>query len=285
MQKNLVIDLSNLVWITRYSKNIKEDFTKDVLMHGVFNAIKFISMDYKPDGILIACDSPNVWRKDLYEGYKAHRDDLRDDKYEEVKQVIIELGNFFKNNTSIPAISVKKAEADDIIAVATRISTQNNIIVSNDKDFIQLINDKTKLYSPTTREERTTQNKDFELFEKCIRGDAGDNIPSAFPRVRKTKLEEAYKDPLIMVNLMETKRKLDGKRVSDVFDFNKKLIDLSKIPKDIYNTIENEIRNNANGYSKYNQLKVLKFFGDNNLINVAKDEKKYASLFKKRFLL
>ena len=84
---------------------------------------------------------------------------------------------------------------------------------------------------------------------------------------------------------METKRKIDGRRVGEVYDINKKLIDLTKIPSDIQDNIEAEIRCNASGYSKYNQLQMLKFFGENNLINVAKDEKKYANIFKKEFIL
>ena len=32
------------------------------------------------------------------------------------------------------------------------------------------------------------------LFEKCMRGDPTDNVFSAFPKVRKTKLLEAFQD-------------------------------------------------------------------------------------------
>ena len=37
-------------------------------------------------------------------------------------------------------------------------------------------------------------NPEWLLFEKCMRGDASDNVFSAYPRIRKNKLLEAFED-------------------------------------------------------------------------------------------
>ena len=285
---NVIFDLSNIAWIARHANlNKDEPFTRELLMYSVLNMIKFISLDYKATGILIACDASNGWRYDIYPQYKAQRDESRDEFYDEVKSVMNDLMIFFNTCTSIPAVKVARAEADDIIGVASKISPHDTVIVSSDKDFIQLIDHKTKLYSPPLRAERTTSDRDYELFLKCIRGDTGDNIHSAYPRVRETFLVKAWNDKNEMVNLMETKRKIDGVRVGDAYKLNRSLIDLNLIPKYIETNIIVELNKASigEGYSSYSQLKTLQFLGQNNLKKIADELSVYNNLFKKRFCL
>lgn len=87
----------------------------------------------------------------------------------------------------------------------------------------------------------------YALFLKCIRGDKTDNIFSAYPGVREkgTKttigIREAYGDSEkqgyawnnFMLQKWEDHDKKE-QRVKDKYEFNKKLIDLSQVPDDIY---------------------------------------------------
>jgi hypothetical protein len=287
MKTNLVIDLSNIAWIARFSEVKKgEQYSRELITAGILNIIKYSVMEYKPDGIIVACDSRKVWRKEIYPEYKAHRDEERDEFFLEVRETIDTVTNFFNTCTSVPAVAVPRAEADDIIAVVCKYSPHKTVVVSTDKDFIQLLDSKTRLYSPTLKGERTSENVGFDLFEKCIRGDTGDNIFSALPRVRKTVLEAAYNDPLAMANLMESRRKTDGAKVADVYEFNRKLIDLNLIPQDVVDAILNELAKveSGDGYGRYNHIKTLQFFGKNNLKKLAEEESKFAEILKRKFV-
>jgi len=286
-KSNLVVDLSNLAWISRYSLVKNNELTKELILHGIISLIKVTAINYRVDGILVACDSRTNWRKDIYPEYKGNRDKEKDEYFIDVVDAIQLAEEFFNTCTNIPAIKVDNAEADDIIAIAAKTSKQKTVILSSDKDFIQLLDNKTRLYSPTQKCERKTNDKYFHLFEKCIRGDHGDNIHSAYPRVRTKRLQEVWGDKLKMANLMEEKRKIDGKKVGDFYEFNKKLIDLDQIPQDIQHSICTQLSTipNSGSHGKYAHQKILRYLGKNNLRKIAKEERMFSSIFKKKYVV
>lgn len=285
MKTNVVFDLSNLTFITHHTLLKKSNtFLKSYLLFQTINLIKYLAKKYHADGIIIACDSPNVWRRDIYPEYKANRKKTRDAYYEDVKEVMGNIKDFFNECTSIPAVAVKRAEADDIIASVVQNAGNNirTVIISSDKDFVQLLAyDNVILYSPSQQKERQSLDAGFDLFEKCIRGDSGDNIKSAFPRVRKTVLEAAWHDSYKMMNLLESTTK-EGKVVKDGYMFNKHLIDLSLQPDHIKLNISNALENLS--INKYNSMKVLKFIGKHDMKNVSDDFLKNREVFKKHYI-
>jgi len=282
MKTNVIVDLSNVTFVTHFSllKKIK-NFNKNYLIFRTINFIKLISKKYKADGVLIACDSPNVWRRDIYPDYKANRKESRDPYYEDVKDAMIQVKDFFNEQTSIPALSVERCEADDIIAVATQESDMRTVIISSDKDFKQLLNENVILYSPSQKTERTCDDVGYDLFEKCIRGDNGDNVKSAYPRVRATVLHAAWEDEYKMINLLESTTK-EGKKVKDGYRFNKKLIDLSLQPDYVRLNISNALKNLT--INKYNGTKVLRFIGKHDMKGIADEFLKHKEIFRKHYI-
>jgi hypothetical protein len=269
MKTNSVIDISNLTHVVRHSLFKKNDtFSKSLLIGAVISLVINVSKKYKVDGILIAGDSKNVWRKDIYADYKGNRKDLRDEYHHLVIECMVELQDFFNNYTNIPYISADRAEADDIIAVACQINKHGNVIMSSDKDFIQLLDEKTKLYAPTLKQERSSDDAQFDLFVKCIRGDMGDNIFSAYPRVRIKVLEEAWIDPYKMTNVLEATRK-DGQVVKNVYNLNRELIDLTRQPNVVRTDIISAL--NGIGSGNYNHVNILRFLGEHGLKEMAKE--------------
>jgi len=267
--KNLIVDLNNLIFITRYASiktpsrsQPKEEYVTELIFKETLGSIVYFANTFKADSVVIACDSSNVWRKDIHPEYKAGRD--HDDVYyRETIEAADLTKKFFRECTNAAVIEVPRCEADDIIGVFVQESEGvENVILSSDKDFIQLIDENTTLYSPAQKTWRESDDGEYELFLKCIRGDRGDNILSAYPRVRETKLKEAWDDPYKMQNLMETVRK-DGQKVKDAFDFNTKLIDLSMQPDDIREDIVNAL--NAPYPSNYGELKMMAWLGKHNL--------------------
>lgn len=244
MYRNLIVDLNNITFILKHSKvktpksyAHKEEHVAAFIMKEVVSYILFFAKKEKIDGIVIACDSKQTWRKDIYPEYKANRDSKDDVYYDEVIEAIGMIQDFFRDYTSAVVIKVDHCEADDIIAVWCQRSTNvENIILSSDKDFMQLLNARTFAYSPQTRKWLESPNPAYDLFIKCIRGDRGDNIRSAYPRVKTTKLQEAWSDKYKLLNLLETVLP-DGTTVDHNLEFNMKLIDLAMIPEEISNKI------------------------------------------------
>ena len=99
-----------------------------------------------------------------------------------------------------------------------------------------------------TKEAKVVPDPQWLLFEKCIRGDTSDNVFSAYPKVRKNKLEEAFKDRdskgFAWNNLM-LQRWVDHNgtehRVLEDYERNRQLIDLTRQPADIRNIITETI--------------------------------------------
>ena len=282
--RNLIVDLSNIVFVSYFAN--KNEFTKGLLIHKVIENMLYMFREYKPDAITIACDSPNVWRRDLYTEYKASRELNRDENYEEVKEVMIELKDFFNTCTNIRAISIDRCEADDIIAVFSELSKKlgyETIIYSNDRDFFQLLDESTSLHSPIKDKGRINydiSNREYDLFMKCIRGDRGDNIFSAYPRVRETKIKQAWGDKVEYLNFMETIPKNMDKRVSEMFALNKSLIDLSMIPDNIRTAIKDEFQKRFAENMNYDFVKVGLFMGRYSLKKIMMDLNQYAIMFK-----
>lgn len=282
MTTNLIVDLSNLVHAAKWSTMKDSGFSEGLIMHSVLTSILYSAKEFNVDGILIACDGANNFRYKIYPEYKGNRES---DEYTlRLRAVLVELGEFFNTCTSIPAIRVNGAEADDVIAIIAQNAINKMIILSTDKDFVQLCNDKVRLYAPTLQLERTSEDPNYDLFLKCIRGDKGDNIFSAYPRVRETKLKEAWNNSLDMINLMETVLP-DGKIVKDLYEFNKSLIDLSKQPTEIKDDVFAAINNIEKSSNKYDYMKTIKFFGKWDMKNMADETQKNSLFFKKKFVL
>lgn len=202
------------------------------------------------------CDGKNTWRRKQYPEYKAGREP---DVYEPEKREATDTAiRFFEECTNAMVLRVPGAEADDLIAVWCRHSRGvNNIIMSTDKDFEQLVDEHTSLYSPTQKKFRTSETREYDLFEKCIRGDKGDNLPSAFPRVRSTRLKAAWEDPVEMQNLMEETPPVTGVKVFDQYEFNRKMIDLSLIPPMVEQQCLDAIQNAPKG--NFSDMRMLRF--------------------------
>jgi hypothetical protein len=169
----------------------------------------------------------------------------------------------------------QQLEADDLIAGWIQSHpNDDHVIISTDTDFVQLIAPNVKQYNGVmettithegifdkkgkrvidnkTKAEKVIPDPQWLLFEKCIRGDTSDNVFSAYPKVRKNKLEEAFTDRAnkgFAWNNMMLQRWVDheGKehRVLDDYERNKQLIDLKAQPDNIKTFIKETITTNA----------------------------------------
>ncbi len=190
---------------------------------------------FSPDHFVFACDSSRYWRRELFPEYKAHR--VEDTLKKLVKRAL----KFYKNKHQKNCLELDGCEADDVIYALTKHLPGHKVIISSDKDFEQLMNDQVWLFDPKTQTyRRPSLQVEFDLFLKCIRGDRGDNIPSAYPRVLTKRLKNIFECEKERKKMFDQPHPLGGK-IGEYFLRNQRLIDLSYLPEDLDQILKSRI--------------------------------------------
>ena len=153
----------------------------------------------KPNEIVICWDGPNgsQKRKTLNSGYKEGRKPLRLNRSvhnltenEEIQNKVWQQMQVIEYFNQMPIIQLilERVEADDIISYVCNSQHYDGwqkVIVSNDKDFLQLCDDETVVYRPTTDKIETKKTVIESLgihptnmaLARAMDGDASDNLP------------------------------------------------------------------------------------------------------------
>ena len=284
------------------------------------NSVKKCWERFKADHVVF-CFEGRSWRKDVYPAYKQNRKETRDamtPAEQEADKIFWETFDEFKtfveNKSNCTTLQHKELEADDLIAGWIQSHPDDNhIIVSSDSDFYQMIaenvsqyngitdtlitikgfyDDKnTEIIDKKTKLPKTAPNPEWLLFEKCMRGDSSDNVFSAFPKVRTTKLKEAFEDRnsqgFVWNNIMLS-RWVDhnGKErvVKDEYAVNQQLIDLSQQPDNIKKIIAETIAFATDTPKEVANVGIhmLKFCNKHELVRIRDNVKFYAEPFNAR---
>jgi hypothetical protein len=279
--KYILVDTANTFFRARHVIKGDADTKIGMAFHITLNSIKKAWQDFHGTHVVF-CLEGRSWRKDYYEPYKRNRTDARAAKTvkeQEEDELFWETFDKFKEfiteKTNCTVLQHSQLEADDLIAgfIQTHPDAEH-VIISTDSDFVQLIAPNVSQYNGVqehhithegifdkkgklvldskTKEPKAIPNPQWLLFEKCIRGDSSDNVFSAYPKVRKNKLEDAFKDKdnkgFAWNNLM-LQRWVDHNgtehRVLEDYERNRQLIDLTQQPKDIREIINETIFTNA----------------------------------------
>jgi hypothetical protein len=151
--------------------------------HMVLNSIRSYKQKFSHEfgEIVIACDDRNYWRKQQFPYYKANRKKARDNSeldwtkiFECFNKIRSELKEYFPYRV----IQVDSVEADDIIATLCETMPEKVLVLSGDKDFIQLHSDRVKQYDPVKKKFIKHDNPIGYLYEHILKGDSGDGIPN-----------------------------------------------------------------------------------------------------------
>tara|TARA_Y100000310_G_scaffold334480_1_gene414366 strand:- start:546 stop:1523 length:978 start_codon:yes stop_codon:yes gene_type:complete len=153
----------------------------------------------RPDQIIVVWDGPNGSRKrkTIDKNYKEGRKPIRlnrafhnltDD--EELQNKVWQQSRLIEyfNNMPIIQFMLPEIEADDVIAYITQMPYYEGwqkIVISNDKDFMQICDDETILWRPTQNEilnkdriiEKTGVHPTNMALARAIVGDTSDNLP------------------------------------------------------------------------------------------------------------
>ena len=252
----ILIDLTQVLIasLMASTRGGKEPINEDLVRHIALKSLAMYRKKYKNKygELVLADDSYNVWRKDVFPYYKANRKKTRDKDTKDWNQIfdcISVIREELKYNFPYKYIYISKCEADDIIGTLCEKygDTENIMIISGDKDFQQLQRySKVRQFSPITKKDiKLTQEQALEyLNDHIISGDTGDGVPNCLSqdnvfvsglrqRPLSKKKRDTIKDPLVM-NDSEVDRNLSR---------NRSLIDLSYIPSKYKEQILQEFDN------------------------------------------
>lgn len=308
-QKILVFDITNMLYRTFFANKMQHSVEESAGLahHSALITLNKYFRQFKPHRVAMAFDRSS-WRKtytadkELCISGKPYKGTRRQNMTPAEKEMFAKftrhLNDFedmMKKYTSVVCLAGDGLEADDLIAgVVDMFPDDEIIIVSADKDLIQLLrHERVSLIDPATGKDRRvlldeeySGDVNYFIFEKCIRGDIGDNVQSAFPGVRKTRIKKAYADPFERVNLMNETWSIgvegeeDYKKflVKDLFEENRLLMDLQQQPDIIKDRIKLAIENGFSNPGSYSHFHFLKFLGKYELKKIAEQVDNFVPL-------
>ena len=317
----LLIDTANTFFRARHVAFRASDLSEKVgyALHITLSAVNKVARKFNADHVIFALEGRS-WRKDFYEPYKKNRAVARaaltESEQEEDRvfwETYDEFTKYLAEQTNCSVIRHPAAEADDIIARWIALHPQDqHTIVSSDTDFVQLLADNVDQYNgitdelitvrgifdakgkevidKKTKQPKTIPDPEWLLFEKCMRGDASDNVFSAYPGVRtkgtknKVGLQEAYADRAAKGyawNNLMLQRWTDHNgvehRVLDDYNRNRALVDLRAQPDEVKTYVDDAIKTQIS-HKDIGQVGVrfMKFCGRHELTRVSDQAEQYS---------
>jgi 5'-3' exonuclease len=237
----------------------KQGIDENMVRHMVLNTIRHYKTKFGPkygDNVVLAFDDRHYWRKTVFPYYKSGRKDAREKSTIDWNVIFLALNNIreeLRETFPYRVLQVERAEADDIIGTLCQrfgshtlkaSNAEELLILSADKDFVQLqCYSNVSQYSPMQKRHVTTTNPARYLEEHILRGDRGDGIPN-FLSDDDTFVSDKRQKPI-------SQKKINGWNGYDAADFcdenmlrgyrrNEQLIDLSFIPADIKDSINEQ---------------------------------------------
>jgi DNA polymerase-1 len=209
---------------------------------GTLKSIRRIVSDFSPTKVVIAWEGGgSTKRRAIYSEYKANRkperlnrfyeDDIPDTEDNRVWQMAT-LAKLLKC-FPVTQVYVQDCEGDDVIAYLcrTHFKENNKIILSNDRDYYQLLDEKTSVYSPQSKRIHTVEDVKKEFYgitpnnfalAKAFCGDSSDNIKGVRGLGFKTLVSRI---PLFMTTSDLT--------IDEVLNFCRVRVDEAKVMKNV----------------------------------------------------
>ena len=200
MKRLLIIDGQNM-FIRNYVMSPQLDINGSPIggLTGFMRSLQKEVRRAKPDRVAICWEGPggSQSRREKNKNYKLGRkapklnreyefanvEEERENKYSQLVRL-----TEYLDNLPVMQLSLENVEADDIIAWlchCNEYAEWQKLIISNDKDFIQLCDDKTVLVRPGKNEEVLNKNNIIEQYSihprnfawaRAITGDKSDNL-------------------------------------------------------------------------------------------------------------
>ena len=271
---------SLMVAINRGGQEVDDTLVR----HLVLNNLRYYRSRFteKYGELVICCDSKHYWRRDYFPNYKANRKKDRESSgydWDFIFTTLNSVRDEIKEHFPYKVLEVYGAEADDIIAILIKQvqDDPDNIIISSDKDFIQLHGLHVQQYSPVSKKLVNDTSPLEYLREHIIKGDRSDGVPNVLSP-DDTFTESKRQKPIRKTMLITLTEAMDKWEPKDLFQLakcnrdtwvrnwqrNETLIDLGKIPDDIRDEILREFNNAPTG----DRSKLFNYFVEKKLNNL-----------------
>ena len=267
-----LVDFSQIVIGSYMMASKFSDADIDTVRPAVLNTLRLYRTKFVSEfgELILCCDDRKTWRKEIFPNYKASRKKTRaatsidwENLYECLNQLKEELTEWFPYKL----IQVEKAEADDVIAILVGLINERSLILSSDKDFVQLHQFNVRQYSPIQKKFVEGDAK-WSLHEKIIKGDVGDGVPNIMSDDNVFVDEGRRQKPI-------TKKKVDAwyelnpdmycsSEMLRNYNRNKQLVDLSEVPESIRINITKRFETTTVGDRK----RLLTYFINHRLKNL-----------------
>lgn len=240
----MVIDGSNLAHRSYHKfKNLKaNNGTNTGLVYGFLRILGSYLTRFRPVHLVITFDTHESkvsnFRNNLIEGYKGHRSKITMD-YEDYNNQMKLLRRILRM-FGVQMIMDRKGlghESDDYIAWLVMNHPGKSLVVSSDKDFCQLLDNRVKIFNPN--KDTLVLNKTCEKVmgysaDNCVDylvlcGDKSDDIPGYFGMGEKRTLKFLEEFGTIENFLKDPNNKFKGishDQLTRLYNKNKRLIDL-----------------------------------------------------------
>lgn len=308
-KKRMVVDTANILFRVasahgKYNSGGSAEDQAGLALHMSLNTLKSHYNRIRPDEMALTFEGGNNWRKTYTKSdeciskrvYKANR--VKDDSMIPFFELIKSFEDLCRQHTSIVCLGNPVTEGDDLFAGYVQKYTALGDEVyglSGDKDFVQLLKHPNfKLLNPdklgALRDVDKKGNKidaDYFMFEKAFRGDAGDNVMPAYPRVRSTRLQKAFTDQFELTNIMNETWKFNEPstgeerifRVGDLYEENHILMNLERQPDWVRAEIQKTLDHEVIHHGQFSFFHFQKFCGKYGLKKISEEATNFVDMF------
>ena len=261
----ILVDMSQIMMASimmQMHMSKKSEPDEEMVRHMILNSLRMYRTRFLSEfGDMVLCyDSRHYWRRDYFPEYKHSRRKSRgtDDKnWDVIFNCLNTIKEEVKANMPYKSVEVYGAEADDIIATLCSESSDEVMILSGDKDFIQLQKfPNVKQYSPITKKMINGINPDDYLKEHVLKGDTSDGIPNVLSP-DNTFVDGIRQRPLSKKKIaLMVEGDFPNDEVKRNYQRNKKLIDLTCSPDEL----RSEILDTYKSAPVNDRSKILNYF-------------------------
>ena len=261
----ILVDMSQIMMASimmQMHMSKKSEPDEVMVRHMVLNSLRMYRTRFLSEfGEMVLCyDSRHYWRRDYFPEYKHSRRKSRgtDDKnWDIIFNCLNTIKEEVKSNMPYKSVEVYGAEADDVIATLCSESSNEVMILSGDKDFIQLQKfPNVKQYSPITKKMINGMNPDDYLKEHVLKGDTSDGVPNVLSP-DNTFVDGIRQRPLSKKKIaLMVEGDFPNDEIKRNYQRNKKLIDLTCSPDEL----RSEILDTYKSAPVNDRSKILNYF-------------------------
>jgi DNA polymerase-1 len=253
----------------------------------------------RPTRVILVFDGKgsSTNKRYIYPKYKANRGikritnwdhyESQEEESESITNQIVRLIDYLRC-LPVDILAIDKVEADDVIGYLAKSYGKQVTILSSDRDYLQLVDDRITVYSPTKKifytpakvlSEYKVHPNNF-LMQKMLLGDTGDNVPGVGGLGPKTLIKEfpqlAKEDVVELETVLDICSKGNKKVHTNILNFksqikiNKLLMDLHNpnIPDEDINSISEMV---DSPYKEFNAPEFIKLYEADDLGASIKD--------------